>query len=195
MDSLFPVETFMPPGFHYFADFITAEEEIELVGEIEKVPLKTFIFQGYEAKRRVASFGYDWSFTNRKLTKGKAVPESFKPLIDKVSHQLSFKADEIAEVLLTEYPVGSVINWHRDAPPFDLIAGISLQSDSIFRLRPYDKAKQGRNSILSIPLRRRSLYVISGETRTSWEHSITPVTALRYSVTLRTLKPGLMMTH
>ena len=194
MESLFPLETFLPAGFRYYADFISEADEIQLIRDIEKVPLQTFIFQGYEAKRKVASFGYDWSFTNRRLTKGKSVPESFMPLIEKVAGRLSLSTADIAEVLLTEYPAGSVINWHRDAPPFDLIAGISLHSDSIFRLRPYDKMKQGKNSVLSIPLKRRSLYVISGESRTNWEHSITPVAALRYSVTLRTLKPGVALT-
>lgn len=190
MDSLFPIETFMPAGFRYFADFITEAEEIHLIREIEKVPLRTFIFQGYEAKRKIASFGYDWNFTSGRLTKGKTVPTGFMPLIEKVGHHLMIRAEDIAEVLLTEYPAGSVINWHRDAPPFDLIAGVSLQSDSIFRLRPHDKMKQGRNSVLSIPLKRRSLYVMSGESRTDWQHSITAVAAMRYSVTLRTLKRG-----
>lgn len=189
MESLFPLETFLPPGFHYYSDFISRIEEVQLIREIEKVPLRTFIFQGFEAKRKVASFGYDWNFTNRRLTKGKAVPANFRPLIEKVTQRLSLRADDIGEVLLTEYPAGSVINWHRDAPPFKLIAGISLNSDSVFRLRPHDKMKQGRNSVLSIALKRRSLYVLSGESRTDWEHSITPVHDLRYSITLRTINP------
>jgi alkylated DNA repair dioxygenase AlkB len=88
---------------------------------------------------------------------------------------------------LTEYPVGAVINWHRDAPPFDIIAGISLHSDCVFKLRPYDKAKQGRRSVISIPVKRRSLYIIRDTARTDWEHSIAPVNDVRYSITLRTL--------
>jgi len=191
MESLFPNEAYLPPGFHYYPEFISSDQERDLIREIQKIPLRTFIFQGYEAKRRVASFGYDWNFTNRKLSKGAEVPLSFMPLIEKVSRFLSLKTDDMAEVLLTEYPVGSVINWHRDAPPFELIAGLSLSSDSILRLRPHDKSKQGRKSIISVPLSPRSLYVISGESRTAWEHSITPVRNVRYSITLRTLKTNL----
>ena len=96
--------------------------------------------------------------------------------------------NDFAELLVTEYPVGSVINWHRDAPPFDIIAGISFQSDCIFRLRPHDKMKQNRKSIISFPVRRRSLYMMEGIARTEWQHSIAPVKEVRYAITLRTLK-------
>ncbi len=37
------------------------------------------------------------------------------------------------------------------------------------------------------PLAPGSAYLLSGEVRRDWEHSITPMTALRYSITFRTL--------
>jgi alkylated DNA repair dioxygenase AlkB len=110
------------------------------------------------------------------------------PLLEKTASFLSLDSRAFAELLVTGYPTGSVINWHRDAPPFDLIAGISLLADCTFRLRPYDKAKQGRGNIISVPVRRRSLYVMQGVARNEWEHSISPVKQPRYSITLRTLK-------
>jgi alkylated DNA repair dioxygenase AlkB len=187
MNMLFPLEFRLPEGFQYFPDFITETEELELISAVSNIPLHTFIFQGFEAKRRVASFGYDWNFETRKLSRGKEVPEQFHALINKTAAHLKIHAKEFAEVLLTEYPVGSVINWHRDAPPFDLIAGISLQTDCTFRFRPQDKTKQTRSSVISLPVQRRSLYIIQGASRTDWQHSILPVRQVRYSVTLRTL--------
>jgi alkylated DNA repair dioxygenase AlkB len=187
MSTLFPIEPAYPPGFQYFPEFISTEEEEQLIAACSNTELKTFLFQGFEAKRKVASFGYDYSFDRRSLSKGKDIPAAFDSLIGKVSHHLSIPPEQFAELLVTEYPVGSVINWHRDAPPFDLIAGISLQSDCTFRLRPHDKAKQGRGSVISFPVKRRSLYVIHGESRTDWQHSIAPVKQVRYSITLRTL--------
>jgi alkylated DNA repair dioxygenase AlkB len=189
MNTLFPLLPQLPDGFAYIPDFITEAEEAELLDQISKVSFHAFLFQGYEAKRRVASFGYDWSFDRRVLTKGADIPEAFHPIIEKVADRLSFPPDALAELLLTEYPAGSVINWHRDAPPFDLIAGISLLSDCTFRLRPHDKAKQGRGSIISIPLARCSLYIMQGEVRADWQHSIPAVKGLRYSITFRTLRP------
>lgn len=188
MNTLFPLDTFLPDGFQYFPAFITQEEEHNLVEEIRQIPLAPMIFQGYEAKRKVSSFGYDWSFESRTLSKGKEIPPAFDFLLHKVAKQLSVNYEQFAELLLTEYPIGSVINWHRDAPPFDVIAGISLLSDCTFRFRPYNKALQNRKAIISYPVHRRSLYLISGDARTEWEHSISPVKRDRYSITLRTLR-------
>ncbi len=188
MNTLFPVEPVFPEGFAYTPDFITQKEEADLYREVVKTSLHTFVFQGYEAKRKVASFGYDWSFEKQSLSRGKDIPEAFQPLIAKVAHYLSLGKTAFAELLVTEYPVGAVINWHRDAPPFDLIAGISLLSDCTFRLRPYNKAQQNRAALLSFPVRRRSLYVMQGPARTDWQHSIAAVKQTRFSITLRTLK-------
>jgi alkylated DNA repair dioxygenase AlkB len=189
MHTLFPVEPPFPEGFLYVPDFISAAEEAMLYHEAVKCERHTFTFQGYEAKRKVASFGYDWNFEQQRLSKGANIPEVFQPLIDKVATRLSIEVERFAELLITEYPVGAVINWHRDAPPFDLIAGISLQTDCIFRLRPYEKAKQSRNATLSFPVKRRSLYIMQGPARTDWQHSIAAVKETRYSITLRTLRP------
>ena len=190
MNTLFPTGPVFPEGFSYIPDFISHEEEITLCYEISSMELKTFQFQGYEAKRKVASFGYDYSFQNQQLSKGKDIPTVFNPLIEKIARHLCRDTEAFAEFLVTEYPVGAVINWHRDAPSFYLIAGISLNADCNFRLRPYEKSKQTRSSIISLPVKRRSLYVMEGESRSAWQHSISPVKQLRYSITLRTLKPS-----
>lgn len=188
MDTLFPLEPNYPQGFYYYPRFISSEEESQLLDIISKIELHTFQFQGYEAKRKVASFGYDYSFDKRSLSKGKDIPQEFQPLLEKVALQSGLDPAEIAELLVTEYPAGSVINWHRDAPPFDLIAGISLMSDCIFKLKPHEKEKQGRHSIISIPVQRRSLYIMKDKARSEWQHSTAPVKQKRYSITLRTLR-------
>lgn len=188
MQTLFESGPYLPEGFEYYPEFITHEEERILLGEIQSHTLHTFVFQGYEAKRKVASFGYDYSFDKRQLTRGQDIPPAFGWLLEKAARQLGAEKEQFTELLLTEYPPGAVINWHRDAPPFGQIAGISLMEDCTFRLRPYEKAKQGRKSIVSLPVKRRSLYSIKGPARDEWQHSITPVQSTRYSITLRTLR-------
>ena len=188
MNTLFPIEPNFPEGFSYSPDFISEEEESFLLEEIKKIELHNFNFQGYTTNRKTASFGFDYSFDNRKLTKGKDIPSAFNSLIEKVAKHISTTADKIAELLIIEYPIGAVINWHRDAPPFDVIIGISLLSDCKFRLRPQDKLKQSRASIISFPVKRRSLYIMEGSSRSEWQHSIAPVKEIRYSITLRTLR-------
>src|SRR5215203_5660039 len=84
MNTLFPVEPKFPEGFQYIPNFINAAEEQYLLQEIAKIELRIFTFQGYEAKRKVASFGQDWSFEHQRLSKGKDIPDMFHPLIEKV---------------------------------------------------------------------------------------------------------------
>jgi alkylated DNA repair dioxygenase AlkB len=177
-----------PPGFVYQPDFINAAEEAKLCRLVSHLHLQPFKFHGFEAKRKTASFGYDYHFDNRSLTKGEPIPHEFLFLVDKVARYLALPPADFSKLLATEYPPGSVINWHRDAPPFELIAGISLLTDCTFRLRPHDKSRQGRAAIRTYTVARRSLYIMRGAAREDWQHSITPVKETRYSITLRTLK-------
>ncbi|GAA4341393.1 alpha-ketoglutarate-dependent dioxygenase AlkB [Flaviaesturariibacter amylovorans] len=188
MLTLFPVDPEYPEGFVYEEGFISAAEEAKLLEVVRALPLQTFTFQGYEAKRRIASYGYDYSFEEGRLKRGADIPEPFHPLVAQVARRIGKAPEALVELLVTEYPPGAVINWHRDAPPFGLIAGISLGTDCTFRLRPYEKALQVRAATRSLTVRRRSLYVMDGSARSEWQHSIAAVKQTRYSITLRTLK-------
>jgi alkylated DNA repair dioxygenase AlkB len=188
MNTLFPLAPVLPPGFLYEPDFLTEQEETKLLRIISGMELRPLNFHGYEAKRHVASFGTGWSFSEKALKKGAAIPEEFDPLLKKISGHLHTSKSDFAQLLITEYPIGSVINWHRDAPPYEFIIGISLGSDCIFRFRPYEKEKRTRGSLLSFPLLRRSLYVMKEASRRDWEHSTAPVTQIRHSITVRVLR-------
>lgn len=188
MALLFPDMDVYPRGFSDIPDFVSPEQEQQLLAAIENIPLHTFLFRGYEAKRKVASFGYDYNFTKRTLTKGVEIPTSFHWLVKSVADFLRRPSADIGELLVTEYPANAQINWHRDAFPFDIIAGISLRADCTFRLRPHDKANQGRGNICSIHVSRRSMYILRDVVRDNWEHSIAAVHEKRYSITLRTLR-------
>jgi alkylated DNA repair dioxygenase AlkB len=188
MNTLFDIGPVFPDGFSYFPDFIDAEEEQNLLHHISRIHLPAFRYHGFEAKRKTASFGYDYHFDNNTLSRGKEIPDDFKPLIEKTAKYIHEQPANFAELLITEYPPGAVINWHRDAFPFDIIAGISLLSDCTFRLRPVDKEKQSKRSTISCVVRRRSLYIIRNAARMAWQHNIAPVDHTRFSITLRTLK-------
>lgn len=188
MNLLFPQETILPYGFSYYPDFLDMEEEARLVEVISQLELHPLIFQGFEAKRKVESYGYDYNFDTRAISPGKPVPQGLLSLIEKAAAWVAVPPSAFGEVLVTEYPPGSVINWHRDAPPFDFIVGISLLTDCVFKLRPYNKTRQSKKSTITTDVKRRSLYIIKDEARAEWEHSISPVKETRYSITLRTLR-------
>ena len=69
--ELFPLHSPIPAGFSYVLDFLSRAEETRLLHSISKHDLHPLLFQGFEAKRKVISFGYDYSFDRRTLTKGK----------------------------------------------------------------------------------------------------------------------------
>ena len=188
MNTLFDTGPVLPGGFNYYPGFISEAEEAQLVQCIEKFDLQNMKFHEYEAKRKVISFGRGWSFTEQQLKQGNPIPGGFDFLIEKIAAKLAISKKLIAQFLITEYPAGSVINWHRDAPPFDIIAGVSLLTDCTFKLRPHDKEKQTRSATISLPVQRRSLYSMQGPAKTEWQHSTAPCNRARYSLTFRTLK-------
>jgi alkylated DNA repair dioxygenase AlkB len=57
------------------------------------------------------------------------------------------------------------------------------------RLKPYTVAGKIRSGkVLSLRLEPRSIYVMRGEARSGWQHSIPSVDEMRYSITFRTLR-------
>ena len=98
---------------------------------------------------------------------------------------MSVQLLNVTEVLVTEYPPGAGIGWHRDAPQFGVVVGVSLLSACRMR---FQMGKGTARETCAMMLAPRSVYVLTGSVREQWRHSIPPTRALRYSVTFRTLK-------
>jgi alkylated DNA repair dioxygenase AlkB len=172
-----------PEGFQYAAEFVSPALERELIGHVSALPLQPFQFGAFEGKRRVASFGFRYDYTLQRLQSAEPIPDWLGPLIEKVE-AFDGPSTQIAQVLCTEYNVGVGIGWHRDKPHFDRIFGLSLGSPCKFRFRRAVGEKWQRYTLEAAP---RSLYMMSGESRRIWEHSIPAVEAPRYSITFRTM--------
>jgi alkylated DNA repair dioxygenase AlkB len=176
-------EDLPPEGLQYAADFISPAIERELIGQISALPLQPFQFGAYEGKRRVASFGFRYDYTLKRLQQAEPIPPWLGPLIGTVE-AFGGPSTRIQQVLCTEYDTGVGIGWHRDKPHFDRIFGLSLGAPCKFRFRKADGDKWQRYTLDAMP---RSLYGMSGESRMIWEHSIPGVEAPRYSITFRTM--------
>src|SRR5215212_4901645 len=183
--GLFGEDSTLPKGFRYRADLITVDEERNLVADIEGLPFKEFDFHGYKGKRRVVSFGWRYDFSARSLLKANDIPDFLLSLREKAAIFAEVEAKALQHVLVTEYSEGAGIGWHRDKAEFGDVIGISLVSPCVFRLRRKAGEKWDRVSITAEP---RSSYLLRGESRTVWEHSIPGVDALRYSITFRNLR-------
>jgi alkylated DNA repair dioxygenase AlkB len=172
-----------PKGLRYAEDFVSPAAEKALIRNIAALPLQPFQFGQYEGKRRVASFGFRYDYSLRRLQQADPIPEWLSPIIEKVE---AFDGPEtqIGQVLCTEYDVGVGIGWHRDKPHFDRVFGLSLGSACQFRFRRPSSTTWERFTLEARP---RSIYMMSGPSREVWEHSIPAVEAQRYSITFRTM--------
>jgi alkylated DNA repair dioxygenase AlkB len=183
--SLFDASGAGPEGLRYQPGLIDPATEAELIAGIETLPLQPFQFGAYEGKRRVASFGFRYDYSLRKLQEAHPIPGWFTSVIRSVEAFGGLPAGSVAQVLCTEYDAGVGIGWHRDKPHFDEIFGLSLKSACKFRFRRPAGAKWERFTLIAEP---RSLYMMSGESRQVWEHSIPAVEQRRYSLTFRTMR-------
>ncbi len=185
--SVFTREQEGPRGLLYQEEFISAEEEAELIARIRELPLTPFYFGAFEGKRRVASFGWRYDYGNNALQKAAIIPLWLTSYVNRVETTEGLKPGAIDQISCTQYEAGVGIGWPRDKPHFERILGLSLASNCKFRFRRRVGAKWQRFSIDAEP---RSLYRMMEEARHAWEHSIPPVKRLRYSITFRTMYSG-----
>jgi alkylated DNA repair dioxygenase AlkB len=184
-------ESDLPDGFIYRDEFLSRDEERTLLDAIATVSFDTFQMRGVVARRRVKFYGQAYDDIP-----SAPMAEFLMPLRARLAAWAGVEPDAFAMALINEYTRGATIGWHRDAPQYDITAGVSLLSSCRMKLRPYvapkDLAgadrKPPRKTTHEIQLEPRSGYLITGLARTGYEHSIPSTEALRYSITFRTLR-------
>ena len=193
---LFDSEEF-PQGFHRRRDFIDETEERALLAVIGSLEFSKVEMRGVVARRRTVHYGWTYGYTGRTAEPGVEIPGFLLPLRARAAQWAEIEPDALGEALITEYPAGAGIGWHRDAPMFgDIIAGISLGAGCRMKFRPYISPKElpsrqpraPRRTTHEIELPQRSGYLITGVARREFEHSIPEIRGQRYSITFRTLR-------
>ncbi|WP_354116155.1 MULTISPECIES: alpha-ketoglutarate-dependent dioxygenase AlkB [unclassified Bradyrhizobium] len=166
----------------YETEFLSAEEERQLLTDVEKLPFREFEFRGFTGKRRTVSFGWRYDFNGGGLTRTEDMPEFLTALRARAEAFAGLAPHSFQQVLVTEYAPGAGIGWHKDRSVFGDVAGVSLLSSCTFRLRRWTEKGFERNTLVAEP---RSIYLLRGPSRTEWQHSIPGAESLRYSVTFR----------
>ena len=142
----------------------------------------------------VSSRGGEWRFSASRTIGQQPgrYQRSCCPCAQELPAGAGIDSEAFAMALINEYRPGTPIGWHRDAPQYDMVAGISLLSACRMKFRPYRSpsapTSPRRSATHEIVLDRRSAYLMTGESRQAYEHHIPPVAQLRYSVTFRTLR-------
>ena len=171
-----------PEGFHYQHELIGPSAENALVARLRELPFREFEFHGYLGKRRVVSFGWHYDFSGQKLRKAQDIPDFLLELRRLAASLADLEPGEFQHVLVTEYSSGAGIGWHRDKAVFGKVIGISLLAPCVLRFRRKVGEKWERSNV---PIEPRSAYVLTGPARSEWQHSISRVDELRYSITFR----------
>jgi alkylated DNA repair dioxygenase AlkB len=190
--SLFEPSEGLPAGLAYEAAFIGRDEERALIEVIARLPLHEARYKEYTARRRVVAFGskFDFDAYQLKAQPIGVLPDPLQALRERLAAWTGIAVDDFVHVMVAEYPPGTPLGWHRDAPDYELIAGVSLGSAARLRFRPWPPRDPKKDDILALELAPRSAYRMAQTARWGWQHSVPPVPALRYSVTMRTVRAG-----
>ena len=175
----------MPEGFVYREEVLSAEEERHFVERLALLPFAPFEFHGFLGRRRIVSFGWRYDYAGRQVRPSAKVPEFLLPLRERAAEVAGLSAESLQQVLVTEYAPGTPIGWHRDKPVFQDVVAISFLAPCLLRFCRRLRDGWERRSLEVMP---RSAYVLSGPARSEWEHSIPPLSGLRYSATFRNLR-------
>ena len=178
--------TELPDGFRYIPDAVDEDEERTLIALLDSTEFHDVTMRGQTARRTVRHYGYDYDYENWRVTPTEPIPDELAWLRERCASFAELHAGDLAEALLTRYPPGATIGWHRDAPMFGAkVIGVSLLAGCRMR---FQRGSGAERRVFDQDLAARSAYVISGASRSSWQHSIPPVKQLRYSITFRTLR-------
>jgi alkylated DNA repair dioxygenase AlkB len=190
--DLFGVEPALPSGLRFEPDVIARAEEAALLDLFAALPLHQARFRQYTARRRVFAYGSRFDFDAYRLDQRSIgeLPAPLHALRETLAHWAGVSPNDFVHVMVSEYQRGTPLGWHRDAPAYELIVGVSLVSPARLRFRPWPPARAAKKTAIMLELAPRSAYAMGGDARWQWQHSVPPVPDLRYSVTMRTARRG-----
>ena len=177
-------ETPLIAGLRYREDVLSGVEEGALLEHLGAIELAPFRFHGWLGNRKTQSFGWRYDFEDASFTPAEPIPDWLEPARKKAAEFAGVQPQDFVHVLLARYDPGAGIGWHRDRDVFEKVVGFSLNTPATLRFRQRTVTGFRRTSLEVAP---RSAYLLSGEARHNWEHSISPGQDLRFSITFRSL--------
>ncbi|XP_021236173.1 alkylated DNA repair protein alkB homolog 8 isoform X1 [Numida meleagris] len=164
----------LPPDLKVIENIISPEEERNMLESIDwKRDENTQNAQKTLKHRRVKHFGYEFRYDNNDVDKDKplpgGLPEICIPFLEKCLKQgyIKHRPDQLT---VNQYEPGQGIPPHIDTHSAfeDEIISLSLGSEIVMDFKHPD------GHTVAVMLPRRSLLVMTGESRYLWTHGITP---------------------
>eukprot|EP00050_Salpingoeca_kvevrii_P004276 m.248446 g.248446 ORF g.248446 m.248446 type:complete len:393 (-) comp10972_c1_seq1:679-1857(-) len=165
------------PGAHLEPDFLDSAEEAALLAELAGAPHWHRL-----SKRRVLQYGTAFDYATRIASRtDEAAP--FSPQLEQLATRLSAcgvagttGAALYDQLTVNEYPVGSGIGAHIDTHsafgPSIAVVSLGSSCSMIFRAALARSSQEKDSRFFKLFLPRRSLLILSGESRYAWTHAI-----------------------
>ena len=115
-----------PQGLVHRPELLTPPEEGELLAQLEHLRFDAIVMHGRAARRSARHFGVGYDYGSRSPLPGEPVPGWLLPVRQQAGELAGEDPEALVEVLVQRYPPGATIGWHRDAPAFGTVIGVSL---------------------------------------------------------------------
>lgn len=175
-------ETAEPAGLTYVPEFVSVDEERALLAMVAHIlTLDSSVRE--QAKKTANQFGFDYGYETWRIKPGTGLPAELVDVRMRCAKLIDLPVEKLAQTIITRYPPGAAIRWHREPPAYGPAVGVSLLSACLLRFQRImpNKTRQ----VYQVALAPRSAYVLAEAARTLWQHGIPPVADLRYSITFR----------
>ncbi|XP_062564046.1 alkylated DNA repair protein alkB homolog 8 [Armigeres subalbatus] len=164
------VKDVCPPGLLLIPDFVDEKFEIELLESVDWGEMDNSL-----KHRRVKHFGYEFLYGTNNVDRTKPLHRKIPSICDQLWVKLKELHPELEwhvpeQMTVNRYEPGQGIPPHVDTHSafHEPIVSLSLGSDIVMDFRN----NEGRS--LNVNLPRRSLLLMTGESRLGWTHAITP---------------------
>ncbi len=167
-------------GLYYIENYLSDSESDEFKNYIKQhVTLEPIT--NAKNSRRVAHFGYHYSYNNAGLTPAPKIPAWLNDLID--PNLSILKNINFNQIIINEYLPGQQIAYHTDHTKLfgPMIACVTVGQSMPIYFRNHDIVK-------TLNIKSGSMYMMTGESRYQWQHSLKNNSDdVRYSLTYRTV--------
>lgn len=168
------MESLLPPGLLLLNDFINEEEELNLMNCVNWENSSSEIGKTLK-HRQVKHFGYEFLYGTNNVDKNKPLEQKIPKECDILWKRFNtrvptFSYDKPDQMTANKYEPGQGIPSHVDTHSafLDPIISLSLGSDVVMEFKNIE------GTVCFVLLPRRSMIVMSKESRYGYQHGITP---------------------
>ncbi|KAI8323040.1 hypothetical protein GQ54DRAFT_123076 [Martensiomyces pterosporus] len=168
-------------GLYYVPDFITEEEERQIMESIQQDEKQEIEANGgsdkwYKVQERyVKHYGHSFDYHlkhvgSAEMTASPDLPQWMQPFLDRICQKLPIYKQKPNQLTIQRYPAGSGISFHTDSHTSftDMVVILSMGTPVQMDFRK----PAASHAVVTKDLEPRSLVLMAGEARYGWEHAI-----------------------